>query len=128
MELFRSLHEQISSDVPSNQPNSLPSDYLCELPRKCTMPKGCNIRHHVQVLCTKTDRFLSRLRRQLEQNRHFDYMKYTECDTALTEASRSLLILKQFTSIQLRQRSMEFVSQVARSEYLGAQQTYTHKD
>lgn len=113
MELFRSLHEQISSDLPSNQPNWVPPDYLYELPRKSTMPKGNNIRHHVQVLCTKTDRFLSRLRRQLEMNRHFDYMKYTECDTALNEANRSLLILKQF---KLRQRSMELVNQVARSE------------
>lgn len=113
LELFRSLHEQISSDFPSNQPNSVPSDYLYELPRKSTMPKGTNIRHHVQVLCTKTERFLSRLRRQLETNRYFDYMKYTECDTALNEANRSLMILKQF---KLRQRSMELVSQVARSE------------
>lgn len=128
MELFRSLHEQISSDIPSNQPNSVPSDYLYDLPRKCTMPKGSNIRHHVQVLCTKTDKFLSRLRRQLEQNRHFDYMKYTECDTALNDASRSLMILKQFTGNQLRQRSMEFINQVARSEYLEEQQTHNHKD
>lgn len=118
LELFRSLHEQISSDLPSNQPNSLPSDYFFELFRKCSMPMGCNIRHHVQVMCTKASRFTSRLRRQLELNRHFDYMKYTECDTALNEASQSLLHLKEFTTIELRHRSMEFISPVARSKFL----------
>ncbi|KAH8414074.1 hypothetical protein KR222_004900 [Zaprionus bogoriensis] len=115
LELFKSLHEQIGSDLPCNQPNSVPSDYFFELPRQCSMPKGNNIRHHVQVLCTKTDNFLGRLRRQLEQNRCFDYMKYTECSTALNEAGRCLLALKQYGSVELRQRSMQFISQLARS-------------
>ncbi|XP_034488856.1 protein bag-of-marbles [Drosophila innubila] len=114
IELFRSLHYHISADLPSSQLNSVPSDYVFQVTRKCSMPNGFNFRHHVQVLSTKLERFLARLRRLLETNRHFDYIKYTECDTLLTGAFHDLRSLRKFTNIELRHRSMQFITQTAK--------------
>ncbi|XP_064547860.1 protein bag-of-marbles [Drosophila montana] len=113
MDLFKSMHEHINSELPSHQLNSMPSDYVFDLPTKQSMPKGCNIRHQVQVLCTKLERFIARQRRILETNRHFDYTKYTECDGLLNSASDGQQALKQFTNVDLRQRNFQFISRLA---------------
>lgn len=114
MGLFESLHEHIYAELPSTQLNSVPSDYVFDLPMRWSFPKGLNVRHHIQVLCTKLDRFITRQRRILESNRHFDYTKYTECNELLIGVSCSLEALKQFKTIELRQRSLRFVSQAAK--------------
>ncbi|KAL7728614.1 hypothetical protein ACLKA6_012606 [Drosophila palustris] len=114
MELFKSLHYHISADLPSNQLNSVPSDYLFDVARKCSMPHGFNVRHQVQVLSTKLERFLARLRRLLETNRHFDYVKYTECDTLLSCAFQDLRSLKKFTNIELHHHLMQFLNPIAK--------------
>lgn len=123
MDLFKSMHEHINSELPSHQLNSMPSDYVFDLPTKQSMPKGYNIRHQVQVLCTKLERFIARQRRILETNRHFDYTKYTECDGLLNSASDGHQALKQFTNVDLRQRNFQFISRLANGKVL-----FRHED
>lgn len=113
MNLFKSLHEHLNADFPSHQLNSVPSDYVFELPTKHTKPKSLNIRHQVHVVSTKMDRFIGRLRRMLESNRHFDYIKYVECDQLINETAQCLRILKQFTNVDMRQRNLHLVGRLA---------------
>ncbi|XP_034114593.1 protein bag-of-marbles [Drosophila albomicans] len=110
MSLFKSLHYLIWSDFPSHQLNSVPSCFMFDTPMKCTLPKGFNVRHHVQVLCTKLERFLERLQRALETNRNLDLNKYTDCNAHLGEAFHGLRALQQFTTVELRQRSWQFIN------------------
>ncbi|EDW83866.1 uncharacterized protein Dwil_GK13839 [Drosophila willistoni] len=108
LDLFQSLHEIMNNNLACTQENFLPSDYLFDMPRKCTMPKTLNLRHQIFVLSTKLDRFLNSQRRILEANRHFDYNKYTECDNMLNKAMSCLIPIKRFSGIELRHRSWEF--------------------
>ncbi|TDG40922.1 hypothetical protein AWZ03_012654 [Drosophila navojoa] len=113
MNLFKSLHDHLNADFPSDQLNSVPSDYVFELPSKHTKPKSLNLRHQVHVVCTKLDRFIGRLRRILESNRHFDYTKYVECDQLINGTAQSLRILKQFTNLEMRQRNLYLIGRLA---------------
>ncbi|EDV91334.1 protein bag-of-marbles [Drosophila grimshawi] len=113
MTIFKSLHEHLNTELPSNQLNSMPSDYIFDLPKKCSLPSGCNVRHHAQVLCTKLERFHARQRRILETNRHFDYTRYTECDELLNKVFNDLQVLKAFTKLELRQRASQLLTKVA---------------
>ncbi|ALC46907.1 bam [Drosophila busckii] len=113
LDLFKSMHEHIGAYLPSYQRNSHPSDYLFEAPRKSTMPKSLNVRHHVQVICTKVERFIERLRRTLEANRCLDFNKYTECDNQLILVRSYVDTLKQFSFIEMRHHGLKFVSQEA---------------
>ncbi|KAH8311180.1 hypothetical protein KR044_004685 [Drosophila immigrans] len=116
MSLFKSLHYLLWSDFPSHQLNSVQSGFLYDAPMKCTSPKGFNVRHHVQVLCTKLERFLDRLHRVLETNRNLDLVKYTDCSAHLQDAFQYLGALRLFTSVELRQRAMQFINETGNSK------------
>ncbi|XP_068152788.1 protein bag-of-marbles [Drosophila tropicalis] len=108
LDLFHSLHDIINNNLACTTEHFLPSDYLFDMPKKCTMPKTLNLRHQILILYTKLERFLNSQRCILEANRHFDYNKYTECDNMLNKAMSCLKPIKRFSSIEIRHRSWQF--------------------
>ncbi|KAH8283813.1 hypothetical protein KR054_002502 [Drosophila jambulina] len=114
MDLFRSVHDHIFTDLGCSRQNSMPSDYLFDMPVKSAMPRSLNLRYQVQVLCTKVDRFLTAQRRILESNRHFDYEKYTECDKLLNGSAAFLKSFKPFLTAELRHHRGNFVNPLAK--------------
>ncbi|XP_017080002.1 protein bag-of-marbles [Drosophila eugracilis] len=110
MNLFRSLHDHLSADLGFSRQNSMPSDYLFEMPVKNTMPRSLNVRYQLQVLCSKVERFLEQQRRTLENNRNFDYEKYTECDKLIKGSASYLQSFNQFKNIEMRHRNGNFVN------------------
>ncbi|XP_043654952.1 protein bag-of-marbles [Drosophila teissieri] len=112
--LFRSLHDHLTADLGFSRQNSMPSDYLFDMPVKSMMPKSLNVRYQLQVLCTKVERFLGQQRRTLETNRHFDFEKYDECDKLLKGSASYLQTFKQFLNIEMRHRNGNFVSSSAK--------------
>ncbi|KAH8232527.1 hypothetical protein KR032_008637 [Drosophila birchii] len=114
MDLFRSLHDHMATDLSCSRQNSMPSDYLFDMPVKTAMPRSFNLRYQLQVLCTKVERFLNAQRRILETNRHFDYEKYTECDKLLNGSAASLRSFQQFMTAELRHHSGNFVNPLAK--------------
>lgn len=117
MDLFRSLHDHLSAELGCSRQNSMPSDYLFDMPVKTSMPCSLNVRYHLQVLCTKVERFLAAQRRTLESNRHFDYEKYTECDKLLNGSAAYLKSFKQFMNAEIRHRGGTFVTGVAKRKF-----------
>ncbi|XP_034664223.1 protein bag-of-marbles [Drosophila subobscura] len=126
MNLFKSLHDHMNQDLGVGPENSLPSDYVFDLPKKITMPCSLDLRHQVHVLCTKADRFLAHQRRVLEANRHFDYRKYTECDKLLKGSSTYLKSFKHFTRSPIRHRDGIFSGSAARSNALKLEDMLTN--
>nr|ABL86441.1 bag of marbles [Drosophila biarmipes] len=114
MDLFRSLHDHLTADLGFSRQNSMPSDYLFNMPVKNSMPKSLNVRYQLQVLCTKTERFLIKQRRILETNRSFDYDKYNECDKLIKGTTSYLQSFNQFMSIEMRHRNGNFMNQSAK--------------
>ncbi|EDV53710.1 protein bag-of-marbles [Drosophila erecta] len=114
MNLFRSLHDHLAADLGFSRQNSMPSDYLFDMPVKSLMPKSLNVRYQLQVLCTKVERFLGQQRRTLETNRHFDFDKYNECDKLLKGSASYLQTFKRFLSIEMRHRNGNFLSTSAK--------------
>ncbi|XP_039496086.1 protein bag-of-marbles [Drosophila santomea] len=114
MNLFRSLHDHLTADLGFSRQNSMPSDYLFDMPVKSMMPKSLNVRYQLQVLCTKVERFLGQQRRTLETNRHFDFEKYDECDKLLKGSASYLNTFKQFLNIEMRHRNGNFASSSAK--------------
>ncbi|XP_030374595.1 protein bag-of-marbles [Scaptodrosophila lebanonensis] len=115
MNLFCSLHDHLNSQLPSSQMNALPSDYLFDWPKKCTLPKSINVRHQVMVLVNKCERFLGAQRRVLESNRHFDLVKYNECDDLLCAATAWTQLLRQFSTVEMRHFKGKFVNSKAKA-------------
>nr|AAM51068.1 SD15546p [Drosophila melanogaster]ABC48726.1 bag of marbles [Drosophila melanogaster]ABC48731.1 bag of marbles [Drosophila melanogaster]ABC48732.1 bag of marbles [Drosophila melanogaster]ABC48734.1 bag of marbles [Drosophila melanogaster] len=105
MNLFRSLHDHLTADLGFSRQNSMPSDYLFDMPVKSTMPKSLNVRYQLQVLCTKVERFLVQQRRTLESNRHFDFEKYDECDKLLKGFASYLDNFKLLLKPKMRNRN-----------------------
>jgi len=105
MNLFRSLHDHLTADLGFSRQNSMPSDYLFDMPVKSTMPKSLNVRYQLQVLCTKVERFLVQQRRTLEANRHFDFEKYDECDKLLKGFASYLDNFKLLLKPKMRNRN-----------------------
>nr|ABC48753.1 bag of marbles [Drosophila simulans] len=105
MNLFRSLHDHLTADLGFSRQNSMPSDYLFDLPVKSMMPKSINVRYPLQVLCTKVERFLVKQRRTLEANRHFDFEKYDECDKLLKGSASYLENFKLLLKPEMRNRN-----------------------
>ncbi|SPP83814.1 protein bag-of-marbles [Drosophila guanche] len=126
MNLFKSLHDHMNQDLGVGPENSLPSDYVFDLPKKITMPCSLDLHHQVQVICTKADRFLAHQRRVLEANRHFDYRKYTECDKLLKGSSTYLKSFRQFTRSPIRHRDGIFLGSGARSNALKLEDMLTN--
>ncbi|XP_017020773.1 protein bag of marbles [Drosophila kikkawai] len=114
MDLFRSVHDHISADLSCSRQNSMPSDYLFDMPARATMPRSLNVRYQLQVLCTKVERFLTVQRRILESNRHFDYEKYTECDKLLNGSNACLKSFKQYMAAEMRHNRGNFVNPLAK--------------
>ncbi|XP_016980569.1 protein bag-of-marbles [Drosophila rhopaloa] len=114
MDLFRSLHDHLTADLGFSRQNSMPSDFLFEMPVRNPMPKSLNVRHQLQVLCSKVDRFLGHQRRTLETNRNFDYDKYTECDKLLKGSASYLQCFNHFLTTEMRHRRGNFVNSFAK--------------
>ncbi|XP_037732436.1 protein bag-of-marbles [Drosophila subpulchrella] len=114
MDLFRSLHDHLTADLGFSRQNSMPSDYLFDAPFKNSMPKSLNVRYQLQVLCSKTDRFLIKQRRILETNRSFDYEKYSECDKLIKGSTSYLQSFNQFMNVEMRHRNGNFITQSAK--------------
>ncbi|KAH8247594.1 hypothetical protein KR038_006807 [Drosophila bunnanda] len=114
MDLFRSLHDHMSTDLSCSRQNSMPSDYFFDMTVRTAMPNSLNVRYQLQVLCTKVERFLFGQRRMLESNRTFDYQKYTECDKLLNGTAAYLKSFKQFRNAEVRHQRGNFVSPLAK--------------
>ncbi|KAH8384112.1 hypothetical protein KR009_012172 [Drosophila setifemur] len=110
MDLFASVHAILTAELDRNQGNSMPSDYVFDMPVKRMMPKNLNLRYQLQVMCTKVEKFLCRQRRTLETNRCFDYDKYMECDKLIKGSTKYLQSFKQFMTIELRHRGGYFLT------------------
>jgi len=117
MDLFRSLHDHLTADLGFSRQNSMPSDYLFDMPVKNSMPKSLNVRYQLQVLCTKTERFLIKQRRILETNRSFDYEKYSECDKLIKGSTSYLQSFNQFMNVEMRHRNGNFITQSAKCKF-----------
>ncbi|KAH8267619.1 hypothetical protein KR018_006256 [Drosophila ironensis] len=102
MDLISSVHDLLTVDLSCSYQNSLPSDYIFNIPANRVMPKGTNFRHQVQVLYSKVDKFLDKEKRTLMANRSLDYDKYNECSKLLNRSVSYLDTLKQFLFVELR--------------------------